>query len=68
MLEPIDSFYYFELAEHRSPTPQISPPASTTLRCNNDTKGDAIHRLVGMLSAVLKDWFPGYGNKYGKLP
>jgi len=63
MLDPFESFVYFEFSQNACPTRPSPPQAPAALNC----KGDRVHRLVDMLSAALKEWFPSHW-KYGKLP
>jgi hypothetical protein len=52
MLDPYEPTMYFEFTEPTGP------------RCKNDTPrrnhGDSVCRLVGTLSAELREWFPAW--------
>ncbi len=64
MLDPFEPFVYFEYTEFAAPTPTHGQGDAKHQR--HDRQGDAVCRLVEMLSAALREWFPDR-LKYGKL-
>jgi hypothetical protein len=57
MLDTLDSLYYFEFIEYVPPSPRDDSAYYS---------GDAVHRLVTLLSDAFRDWLHPQ-KKHGKL-
>ena len=53
MIDPMDSFYYFEFAEYQQREEAVSENRFKYTHCG----GDTMHRLVILISTGLREWW-----------